>query len=152
MKDYMMNEEQFFQDVKGAIACLYPDAYFSSWTSAEEHGLTNACANDYILFSDKISEDKFILLYNQKVYLKKISFINQKHIQFIPSANGGYKIADIYQTIIDCFYDTKLAGGKEILEEIKQNYLNTKNVNISTLIECAKECHLPIAISKFMKL
>lgn len=147
-----MEEEQFFQDVKGAIAHLYPDAYFSSWTSAEEHGLTNACANDYILFSDKISEDKFVLLYNQKIYLKKIPFVNQKHIQFVPSPNGGYKRADIYQTIIDCFYNPELAGGQEILEEIKENYLNSKDVNISALIECAKECNLPTTISKFMKL
>ncbi len=146
-----MGEDEFFQDVRGALCQMYPGAYFSSWTSAEEHGLTHLCATDYILFSPNIAQDEVVLIYNQRVHLKKIPYTDTKHILEIPSPNGGYKMADVYQTIIDCIYDTKLSGGTEVTEEIINNYLQSADSNPEILYACARQTKIPSVISSLIK-
>lgn len=148
----MIDEDVFFDDVKGALNKIYPHAYFSSWTGAEIHELTDSKPNDYTLFSNQFESDQVVSYFNQKVFLKKTPKTTAEHILTIESPNGFFRVSDIHQTVVDCFFDVKLAGGKEIIKDVIESYKSSENADFTILIQCAKKSNMPLVVSSLLKL
>ncbi len=148
----MIDEDVFFNDVMGSLNKIYPHAYFSAWSGAEIHELTDSKPNDYTLFSHQFETDEIVFYFNQKVILKKTPKTTNDHILTIESPNGFFRVADIHQTLVDCFFDTKLAGGTEIIKNVIQSYNESADADFLTLIQCAKKSNMPQVVSSLLKL
>lgn len=147
----MAQADTFYQDVRGSLAQIYPEAYLSSWSGAEYHDLTASSSADYVLFSDAFAQDREVFHYNQRVFLKKIPLMTQTGILTIPSPNGGFKVADVHRTLVDMLYDTFLAGGEEIISESWENYFLRPDADASKLASYAHQFKMPDVVTQILK-
>ena len=143
----MMTAEVFYQDVRGALARLYPGAYLTSWSGAEWHGLTASFSRDYVLFSPLFEKDDTRRHYNQLVSLKKIPMAAKVGLIQVDSPAGGFTVADVHRTVVDMLYDPVLTGGDEIIDEVWDNYLALPNADTNTLCRYAAACGMPAVLT-----
>lgn len=133
--------EVFPEDPRLIAQEVFQPCYIAGWSAAMHWELTEQIFNTIYIATTKKVHKRELDINGLKFVIKTISTTKFFGTKQIWAGKTKFAISDASKTIIDCLNDPTMAGGIRMTCDFLKNYFNSKEKNLTLLIEYAEKIH-----------